>query len=90
LKAAPIFFGKRLNGNWQGGKNSAGPKTGRVRAHNYRVRKRNGEAVATVTYGPKVLDLLLTAGWLREEDASIRGRVGEALSSMLADAAKNL
>src|SRR6201997_5532379 len=99
LKAAPIFFAKRFSASWKGG-DSAGPKlktqlnpapkTGRARARAYRLRKRNGEAVATVTYGPKVLELLLTAGWLRDEDTGVSGRVGEALSAMLADAAKNL
>jgi hypothetical protein len=66
------------------------PKSGYTRLRDYRARRRNGEAIATVTYGPKVLDLLLAAGWLREADAGDRTRVGAAIAAMLADASKSL
>jgi hypothetical protein len=66
------------------------PKSGYARLRDWRLRKRNGQALATVVYDGRVLTLLLHSGWLREEDAHDRNRIGAAITAMLADAAKNI
>ena len=64
------------------------PSLRSIQTRNWRARRRNGQACATVLYDGRVLDLLIAGRWLAERDAADRKRVGKAIAAMLADAAK--
>jgi hypothetical protein len=61
-----------------------------LRNRAYRRRSKAGRMTALVEFGPEVVDFLITSRWLelREDDVYSRGKIGAAISNMLADSAR--
>ena len=55
----------------------------RDRQKAYRKRCAKGVVIAPVPVGIDVLDLVIRLGWLRQQDAVDRGKIGQAIAQML-------
>jgi hypothetical protein len=58
------------------------------RTAKWRARAEAGKVVVHVEIGADVLNWLIEVRWLTDRDAADRGKIGEAVAAMLADAAK--
>jgi hypothetical protein len=58
-----------------------------ARTRRCRCRQRDGKAVALIEYDHRVVDLLVKLHWLEEAEAFDRRKIGQAITTMLADAA---
>jgi hypothetical protein len=59
-----------------------------ARDRRYRARRESGKAVAQVEFDAAILDFLIRTRWLAEGNSTVARAVGEAISAMLADAAR--
>jgi hypothetical protein len=69
--------------------NTARQKRQRERTCRYRRRLRLGQGIAPVVYDAAIIGLLLDLHWLAEPESEDRQRIGEAITRLLKDTAKN-
>lgn len=60
-----------------------------ARTARYRQRLKRGEGIAPTVYDAEIIGLLLDLHWLAEGESEDRRAIGEAISRMLKDTAKN-